>query len=206
MDIYSFSSTAYTEDKGVLDVLGYRGRRLMHLAGLGIPILPGYVLSNDSLLAELEEPGTYSSKIHQSIENMDKVVGKKYGDSENPLLIKYVLSPQLNMIDTFSSLHNVGLCKNTIDGFAKFVGEEFAYHEYRNMLRRVMILDLEIEPDSNRRKLLEKTGCLPSEMRLRQEDQGCSGRSGRCLSGRDFFRSLGTIELCSIALYEISER
>ncbi len=156
MDIYSFSSTAYTEDKDVLDVLGYRGRRLMHLAGLGIPILPGYVLSNDSLLAELADPGSFSSKIHESIESMGNVVEKQYGDSENPLLVKCVLSPQLNLIDTFSSLHNIGLCKNTIDGFAKFVGEEFAYHEYRNMLRRIITLDLEIESDGNRRKVLQK--------------------------------------------------
>ena len=156
MDIYSFSSTAYTEDKDVLDVLGYRGRRLMHLAGLGIPILPGYVLSNDSLLAELEEPGSFSGKIHESIESMGNVVEKQYGDSENPLLVKCVLSPQLNLIDTFSSLHNIGLCKNTIDGFAKYVGEDFAYHEYRNMLRRIITLDLEIESDANRRKILQK--------------------------------------------------
>jgi len=156
MDIYSFSSTVYTQDKDVLDVLGYRGRRLMHLAGLGIPILPGYVLSNDALLAELKESGTYSTPIQDSISSMGEVVGKQYGDSKNPLLIKYVLSPQLNMIDTFSSLHNVGLCNTTIDGFASFVGEEFAYHEYRNMLRRVITLDLETESDSNRRKILEK--------------------------------------------------
>ncbi len=156
MDIYSFSSTAYTQEKDVLDVLGYRGRRLMHLAGLGIPILPGYVLSNDSLLAELNDPGTFSGKIHESIKAMGDVVGKHFGDGDNPLLVKCVLSPQLNMIDTFSSLHNVGLCHTTIEGFAKFVGEEFAYHEYRNMLRRIIILDLEIEPDTNRRKVLQK--------------------------------------------------
>lgn len=156
MDIYSFSSEVFTQDEDVLDALGYRGRRLMHLAGLGIPILPGYVLTNDSLLAELESPGSNDKMVQNSISNMEDVIGKKYGDASNPLLIKYVLSPQLNMIDTFSSLHNVGLCSSTIDGFASFVGEEFAYHEYRNMLRRVITLDLEIETDSNRRKLLEK--------------------------------------------------
>jgi len=156
MDIYAFSSKDFTEDEGVLEVLGYRGRRLMHLAGLGIPILPGYIISNDALLAELKIPGTNDSLIQTSIQKMGEVVAKKFGDPENPLLIKYVLSPQLNMIDTFASLHNVGLCKTTIDGFASFVGEDFAYHEYRNMLRRVVILDLEIETDSNRRKLLEK--------------------------------------------------
>lgn len=156
MDIYSFSSEVFTQDEDVLDALGYRGRRLMHLAGLGIPILPGYVLTNDSLLAELESPGSNDKMVQNSISNMEDVIGKKFGDASNPLLIKYVLSPQLNMIDTFSSLHNVGLCSSTIDGFASFVGEEFAYHEYRNMLRRVITLDLEIEIDSNRRKLLEK--------------------------------------------------
>ncbi len=156
MDIYSFSSEVYTQDEDVLDALGYRGRRLMHLAGLGIPILPGYVITNDSLIAELENPGTNDRLVRSSISNMEDVVGKKFGDAANPLLIKLVLSPQLNMIDTFSSLHNVGLCSSTLEGFASFVGEDFAYHEYRNMLRRVITLDLEIEADSNRRKLLEK--------------------------------------------------
>jgi pyruvate, orthophosphate dikinase len=156
MDIYSFSSEVFTQDEDVLDALGYRGRRLMHLAGLGIPILPGYVLTNDSLIVELESPGSNDKMVQNSISNMEDVVGKKFGDASNPLLIKYVLSPQLNMIDTFSSLHNVGLCSSTIDGFASFVGEDFAYHEYRNMLRRVITLDLEIETDSNRRKLLDK--------------------------------------------------
>ena len=156
MDIYSFSSKVFTQDKDVIDALGYRGRRLMHLASLGIPILPGFILTNDSLLAELESPGINNSTVQKSISNMEGVIGKKFGDPENPLLIKYVLSPQLNMIDTFSSLHNVGLCSSTIDGFSSFVGEEFAYHEYRNMLRRVVTLDLEIESDGSRRKLLEK--------------------------------------------------
>ncbi|QEN07823.1 pyruvate, phosphate dikinase [Oceanispirochaeta crateris] len=156
MDIYSFSSEVFTQDEDVLDVLGYRGRRLMHLSSLGIPILPGFILTNDSLLAELDSPGTNNSAVQKSIKNMEDVVGKKFGDPDNPLLVKYVLSPQLNMIDTFSSLHNVGLCGSTIDGFASFVGEEFAYHEYRNMLRRVVTLDLEVETDVNRRKLLEK--------------------------------------------------
>ncbi|MDC7232281.1 MAG: pyruvate, phosphate dikinase, partial [Spirochaetales bacterium] len=135
MDIYSFSSEVYTQDEDVLEVLGYRGRRLMHLAGLGIPILPGYILSNDALLDELETPGVNSSKVQSSMANMEDVLGKKFGDNANPLLIKLVLSPQLNMIDTFSSLHNVGLCSSTLEGFASFVGEDFAYHEYRNMLR-----------------------------------------------------------------------
>lgn len=156
MDVYSFSSKAFTQDEDVLEVLGYRGRRLMHLAGLGIPILPGYVMTNDALLADLESPGVNATSVQESISNMETVVEKKFGDAENPLLVKLVLSPQLNMIDTFSSLHNVGLCSSTIDGFASFVGEDFAYHEYRNMLRRVITLDLEKESDGDRRKLLEK--------------------------------------------------
>jgi pyruvate,orthophosphate dikinase len=77
-------------------------------------------------------------------------VGKTYGDEENPMLIKVVISSNL-AITTYPALHNFGLVKPTIEGFANWVGEDFAVHEVLFLVRGMLkieerIKELEAKP------------------------------------------------------------
>ncbi len=155
-EIFSFSSSEFTEDDDIIQHFGMRGRNLMDLAALGIPILPGFILTEAFLAEDIEEPEGHYAKYKESFDKMGGIL-EKHWDEDNPLLIKLVVSPMLNMVQTFSSIHNVGLCDTTIEGFASFVGEDFAYHEYRGVLLRIMELELLTTTDDTRRKLLEKT-------------------------------------------------
>lgn len=155
-DIFSFSSSEFTEDDDIIQHFGMRGRNLMDLAALGIPILPGFILTEAFLAEDNEEPEGHFAKYKESFEKMGGIL-EKHWDEDNPLLVKLVVSPMLNMVQTFSSIHNIGLCDTTIEGFASFVGEDFAYHEYRGVLLRIMELELLTATDDTRRKLLEKT-------------------------------------------------
>jgi len=155
-EIFSFSSSEFTKDEDLIQYFGMRGRNLMDLAALGIPILPGFILTEAFLAEDEEEPEAHLEKYNQAFDKMGGILEKRW-DADNPLLVKLVVSPMLNMVHTFSSIHNVGLCDTTIDGFATFVGEDFAYHEYRGVLLRIMELELLTATDETRRKLLEKT-------------------------------------------------
>ena len=155
-EIFSFSSSEFTENEEIIQFFGMRGRNLMDLAALGIPILPGFILTEAFLAEDEEDPSAHQPIYLESFSKMGKILEKRW-DADNPLLIKLVVSPMLNMVHTFSSIHNVGLCDTTIDGFASFVGEDFAYHEYRGLLRRIMELELLTITDTTRKKLLEKT-------------------------------------------------
>ena len=154
-EIYSFSSEEYTTDSEMIETMGIRGKRIMELAKLGVPTLPGFILNNDFLETEEESPKEHSVNFKTAINKIGKILDKKYGDPQNPLLVKMVVSPMLNMVYTVFSVHNIGLCDSTIDGFSAYVGENFAYHEYRNVVSRIIELDLKSTEEVDRVKILE---------------------------------------------------
>ncbi len=153
---YSFSSTEFFEDPDIQEKIGIRGKNVMMLASLGAPILPGFIIPNETV-EEIVNTGKDSKKfLIEPIEKLERQMGKKYNDEKNPLLIKVVESPILNMIKAFS-IHNIGLCNKTVGGFATFVGEDFAYHEYRNVIIKLIELNLKSEDDADR---IEKLNIL----------------------------------------------
>ena len=154
MKYYSFSSTEYIDDPEIQEKIGIRGKRIMELASLGAPILPGFIVPNDSLNELVESSSEGKKFIIKPIQKLERNLGKKYNDEKNPLLIKVVESPVLNMIRAFS-IHNVGLCDKTVGGFATFVGEEFAYHEYVNVIIKIIELEKKSSVDPERSKKLD---------------------------------------------------
>jgi pyruvate,orthophosphate dikinase len=94
-----------------------------------------------------ETRDTSMELLSENLSKMEPVVDKKYNGSESPLLVKVVVSSTLNIVDTTSSIHNIGLCDQTLGGFSEKVGEEFALHEYKGMIKRVLLLDKELEQD-----------------------------------------------------------
>jgi pyruvate,orthophosphate dikinase len=154
---YSFSSTEHIEDKDALDLIGIRGKRAMELATLGAPILPGFMLPNETINSLIQKPSEAKKFLIEPLGKMERVLGKRFNDEKNPMLVKVVESPQLNMITAFS-IHNIGLCEKTIGGFSTFVGEEFAYHEYRNVIIKLIELERKCDIDGERNKKLEAFG------------------------------------------------
>ncbi len=146
---YSFSSTEFIEDPEIQEKIGIRGKNVMRLASLGAPILPGFIIPNETVEEIVATKKDSKKFLIEPIEKLEREMGKKYNDEKNPLLIKVVESPILNMIHAFS-IHNIGLCNKTIGGFATFVGEDFAYHEYRNVIIKLIELNLKSESDVDR--------------------------------------------------------
>jgi pyruvate,orthophosphate dikinase len=151
---YSFSSTEHIEDKEALSLIGIRGKRAMELATLGAPILPGFMLPNETVNGLVQKPADAKKFLIEPLGKMERVLGKRFNDEKNPMLVKVVESPQLNMINAFS-IHNIGLCEKTVGGFSTYVGEEFAYHEYRNVIIKLIELELKCDIDADRKKKLE---------------------------------------------------
>ena len=148
---HSFSSTEFIDDPKIEDVIGIRGMRVMELASLGAPILPGFIMPNETMGEIAGNASEMKKFIIEPMVKIERLLKKKFNDERNPLLIKVVESPMLNMIQAFS-IHNIGLCDKTVGGFATFVGEEFAYHEYRNVIRKIIELELKIGVDKEREK------------------------------------------------------
>ncbi|MDR1838350.1 MAG: pyruvate, phosphate dikinase [Treponema sp.] len=124
--IHFFSQNNVISSKIRADLLGIRGRQANEFAELAFPILPGFILDTE-ITSEIN-PKAIKKDILELLEKCSKIVGKNFGDTENPMLLKVVISSNL-AISTYPALHNFGLVKPSIDGFAKWVGADFAVNE-----------------------------------------------------------------------------
>jgi len=161
--IHFFSQNNIISSKIRPEVLGIRGRQANEFAELAFPILPGIIL--DTEIASCVDPKAVKKDIMELLGKCAKIVGKNYGDKENPMLLKIVVSSNM-AITTYPALHNFGLVLPTLGGFAKWVGADFAANEVLFMISGMMeiqerIKDLEKKPKekeeiSEKLKLLKR--------------------------------------------------
>ncbi|MDR2258946.1 MAG: pyruvate, phosphate dikinase, partial [Treponema sp.] len=122
--------------------LGIRGRQANEFAELGFPILPGFILDTE-IVSEIT-PDLIRKDVKALLDKCADLVKKKYGDEDNPMLLKVVISSNL-AVTTYPTLHNFGLVKPTIDGFANWVGEDFAAHEVLFLVRGMLKIEERIK-------------------------------------------------------------
>ena len=133
-NIIYFNKDLKEVDDKIKEKLGIRGRRAVELAAMELPIAPGFILDSE---LTLKLPHVNVKEILKTyIGKIEKDTGKKFGDAEKPLMLKVVLSSDLN-VPYFPSIHNIGMNNQTVEGFAKFTGKDFAYGEYLFLLRNI---------------------------------------------------------------------
>jgi hypothetical protein len=140
--IHFFSQNDFIPSKDKSDLLGIRGRQANELAQLEFQILPGIIL--DTEISSEIDPKAIKKDIAELLEKCAKIVGKKFKDSENPMLLKFVISSTL-AITNYPTLHNFGLVMPSIDGFTKWVGESFAVSEVLFLINGMMIIEERIK-------------------------------------------------------------
>jgi len=118
--IHFFSQKDVIPSKVSPELLGIRGRQANEFAELGFPILPGFIL--DSEIASDIDIEDIKKDISDLLGKCAKIVGKGYGDVENPMLLKLIISSNM-AITTYPVLHNFGLAKPVLAGFIKWVGK-----------------------------------------------------------------------------------
>jgi len=130
-------------------LLGIRGRQANEFAELGFPILPGFIL--DAGIASGLDPGTVKKDILESLGKCGKLAGKTFGGAENPMLLKLIISSNM-AITAYPALHNFGLVKPVIEGFAKWVGGDFAANEVLFLINGMLAIEEKIKELENKTK------------------------------------------------------
>ena len=73
------------------NTLGGKGANLAEMTNLGLPVPQGFTISTEACTKYYEDGRTINDEIRtqimKSVEKMEKLVGKKFGDHENPLLV-----------------------------------------------------------------------------------------------------------------------
>ncbi len=160
--IHFFSKVDVIPRKIEGDLLGIRGRQANEFAELGFPILPGFII--DARLAAKLHINDIRKDVQALLSKCSGLVGKSYGDAENPMLVKVVVSPNL-AVSTYPTLHNFGLVRGTIDGFAQKVGAQFAANEVLFLLRGMLQIVKRAAELEKREDDIKKTAEYQSALR-----------------------------------------
>ena len=172
--IHYFSKNISIENKEILNLIGFRARLSLDLAQLKLPIVPGFILDQE-LVAKLGRL-QINSELKNLCLKLEKDFNKTYDGQENPMILKLVISPTLQIF-TYPSLHGVGITDRNIHAFAKAVGENFAFSEYKSYLIKGalnLIVKTEKKQDKQKEietfiKKLKKETDLPTTKKLIEE-------------------------------------
>jgi pyruvate,orthophosphate dikinase len=137
--VYFFSTGAAEGNKNMKDLLGGKGANLAEMAGIGLPVPPGFTVSTEVCNLFSRAGGKLSEDIHKSIrinlKKLEKIAGQRFGDEVNPLLVSVRSGAKFSMPGMMDTILNLGLTDKTIQGLvAKSGNKRFALDCYRRLI------------------------------------------------------------------------
>ncbi len=135
----------------MLELLGGKGAGLAEMTNLGVPVPPGFTISTEVCLEFGTKGGRLTSEVKQaalaSLEQVEKLIGKGFGDPENPLLVSVRSGAQVSMPGMMDTVLNLGLNDETVVGLAQLADDRFAYDSYRRLVHMYGDVVLEVPHD-----------------------------------------------------------
>ncbi len=149
--VYSFGGGKADGNESMKNLLGGKGANLAEMAGhpqLKLPVPPGFTITTDVCTYYYDNgkkyPVALNKQIQQALGSVEKIMGKKFGDQKNPLLLSVRSGARRSMPGMMDTVLNVGLTEKTIGGLIKVTGDErFAYDAYRRLV--MMYADVVME-------------------------------------------------------------
>lgn len=136
--VYFFQKGEGEGSLDLKDILGNKGATLVDMGSIGIAIPPGFTISAEVCkyyLSKGKFPPELRDEVNVNLRKLEKVTGKKFGDSESPLLVSARSGAAVSMPGMMDTVLNVGLNKTIIKSLAKRRGEWFVWDCYRRLLQ-----------------------------------------------------------------------
>ena len=138
-------------DKGQKDLLGGKGANLAEMTNMGLPVPPGFTITTEAcqaFLASGREPAELSVEVSEHLAALEKQMGKKLGQTDDPLLVSVRSGAKFSMPGMMETVLNVGLNDQSVRGLAAQAGNErFAFDSYRRLIQMFgkTVLDIDGE-------------------------------------------------------------
>lgn len=137
--VYRFGGEKADGSAAMKNVLGGKGANLAEMTNLGIPVPPGFTIST-SLCMDYLKTGKYpkglKDEVEKGLKHIEKLMGKKFGDSSNPLLVSVRSGARASMPGMMDTILNLGLNDKTVEGLAELTSNpRFAYDSYRRFVQ-----------------------------------------------------------------------
>lgn len=147
--VYLFSEG----DASMRNTLGGKGANLAEMTRMGFPVPQGFTVSTEACTKYYEDGQKISDEIleqiYAALAETEKIVGKKFGDLENPFLVSVRSGARASMPGMMDTILNLGLNDIAVQGLAKKTNNErFAYDSYRRFIQ--MFSDVVMELSKKR--------------------------------------------------------
>jgi pyruvate,orthophosphate dikinase len=126
-------------NRDLKDLLGGKGANLAEMTKIGLPVPPGFTITTEAcqaFLASGREPAALAAEVSEHLVKLEKLMGKKLGQSDDPLLVSVRSGAKFSMPGMMDTVLNVGLNDQSVRGLAAVAGDErFAFDSYRRLIQ-----------------------------------------------------------------------
>ncbi len=149
--VYSFGGGKADGNESMKNLLGGKGANLAEMAGhpkLKLPVPPGFTITTEVCTYYYQNkkkyPPVLQAQLQKALSEVEKLIGKKFGDVNNPLLVSVRSGARKSMPGMMETVLDIGLNEKTIEGVIKQSGDaRFAYDAYRRLI--MMYADVVME-------------------------------------------------------------
>ena len=139
--VYTFGNGKAEGKADMRNLLGGKGANLAEMNLIGVPVPPGfttttdvcneyYAIGKEKVVALLKE------EVEASVKHIENLMGSKFGDVENPLLVSVRSGARASMPGMMDTILNLGLNDEVVEGLARKTGNpKFAYDSYRRFVQ-----------------------------------------------------------------------
>ena len=152
--VYTFGNGEAEGRADMKNLLGGKGANLAEMNLIGVPVPPGFTITTE-VCTEYNQLGkdyvvdVLKPEVEKAIKNIEKLMGAKFGDRENPCLVSVRSGARVSMPGMMDTVLNLGLNDDAVEGIAKKSGNErFAWDSYRRFVQMYGDVVLGMKPQS----------------------------------------------------------
>jgi len=163
--VYFFGEGKAEGNGKMKDILGGKGAGLAEMTNADIPVPPGFTITTDVCRwfysHDQKLPNELDAQYQEAIAKLEKAVDKKFGNSDDPLLVSVRSGAKFSMPGMMDTVLNLGLNDEAVLGLAeKTNNERFAYDAYRRFIHMFSNVVLGIEKEKFEAVLIKKKESL----------------------------------------------
>ncbi len=146
--VYTFGGKKAEGKADMKNLLGGKGANLAEMCLLGLPVPAGLTITTECCTAYYDNncqlPAGLMDEVWAGMKNVENIMGLKYDDPENPLLVSCRSGARSSMPGMMDTVLNIGLSSKTIPGLIKKTNNpRFVYDSYRRLI--MMYADVVME-------------------------------------------------------------
>ena len=131
------------------NLLGGKGANLAEMTNLGLPVPQGFTITTEACTQYYEDGRQINPEIQAEImtyiEKLEGITGKKFGDTENPLLVSVRSGARASMPGMMDTILNLGLNEQVVEVIAKKSGNpRWAWDCYRRFIQMFSDVVMEV--------------------------------------------------------------